>query len=65
VVGGILNDTQGMLWLSSQQGILRVNKVASEANEARVSPPFSCLSLSLGEGLASQKYSGSGQPVVT
>ncbi len=63
IIGGIIEDKLGNLWLSSQNGILRVSKQALNEYEAGRSPPLPCLSLSVGDGLATPMCSGAGQPV--
>ena len=63
VIGGIIEDTLGNLWLSSQNGILCVSKRALNNYQSGGGAPVPCLSLSVGDGLATPRCSGAGQPV--
>jgi ligand-binding sensor domain-containing protein/signal transduction histidine kinase len=63
VIGSILEDGRGNLWLGSANGILCVNKEALRGYKAGAGAPLPCLSLSVGDGLATRQCSGSGQPV--
>jgi ligand-binding sensor domain-containing protein/signal transduction histidine kinase len=63
VIGGLIEDTVGNLWLSSQNGILRVSKAALNHYERGLGEALPCLSLSVGDGLATLMCSGAGQPV--
>jgi signal transduction histidine kinase/ligand-binding sensor domain-containing protein len=63
-IGGIIKDEFGNLWLSSQNGILRVDINSLNAYAGSPSPALQCLSISVGDGLATPMCSGSGQPVV-
>jgi len=59
----ILDDGSGRLWLSSEDGIFSLNKQELRDHTAGRSPPLSCIRFSVGDGLASRRGSGSGQPV--
>ena len=63
IIHAMLDDGAGRLWLSSDEGIFALKKRELDDYVRGKSKPLSCVRFSVGDGLASRRGSGSGQPV--
>ena len=63
IIHAMVDDGAGRLWLSSDEGIFALKKRELDEYVRGRSKPLSCLRFSVGDGLASRRGSGSGQPV--
>ncbi|MCX6927307.1 MAG: triple tyrosine motif-containing protein, partial [Verrucomicrobia bacterium] len=64
-IQSLLSDSEGRLWISSDNGVFGLSPRETQKYQRGESPPLPCQHISLAEGLANGGCSGSGHPVST